>query len=217
LGNIFSLGLIGGWIAVVIITAILFRKKWRSNKEIGRKIIHIGNGPVVLFAWYLEVPQNIALTCSLVITIALFCNHQLRLIGALEDINRKSFGTVCYGISITIMLFFLWPHHAAAVSCGMLVMAFGDGFAGLIGSSFKSYSWKILNQTKSILGTSTMFLVSYMVLTIINNYSGFPLNLIQILTITTFAVLCEQIGKWGLDNITVPLIVAFSWAFFQGA
>ncbi len=213
--NIVSLLLIGCWIAVVITTAIYFRKKFPNKKELVRKIVHIGNGPVVPLAWLLKIPQNLALTFSILITLALLINQKFRFISVLEDIDRKSFGTVGYGISITILLYFLWPNYGIAASSGMLVMALGDGLAGLIGSSIKSYSWQIFGQKKSILGTSTMFLVTLITLSIINIYGGSPINFIEIFAISTLAIVFEQFGQWGIDNITVPLVVAFSWVFFQ--
>ena len=58
--NILSLGFIGSWIAVVIATAIFCRQKWPNNKELSRKIVHIGNGPVIPLAWLLQIPQGTA-------------------------------------------------------------------------------------------------------------------------------------------------------------
>ncbi|WP_320673693.1 dolichol kinase [Prochlorococcus sp. MIT 1341] len=217
MGNILSLGLIGSWIAVIISLAILCRKIWPNKKELSRKIVHIGNGPVIPMAWFLGIPKDVALTFSCLITITLLINQQLRIIPAIEDIDRKSFGTIGYGAAITILLFYMWPDNAAAVSSGVLVMAFGDGLAGLIGSNINSYRWQILNQKKSLLGTSTMFIVSFLILLLINIYTGFSLSFSDILIIALLATTLEQVGQYGLDNILVPLVVAFSWVFFQGA
>ena len=60
-------------------------------------------------------------------------NHQWRFIPAVEDVDRNSYGTIAYGIAITTLLLLFWPTRADAVSAGVLVMALGDGLAGLIG------------------------------------------------------------------------------------
>ena len=139
------------------------------------------------------------------------------MIKSIESVDRKSFGTIAYGISITSLIFVFWSNNPSAVIAGVLVMAFGDGLAGLVGSNINSYSWQIFNQKKSLLGTSTMFIVSFLILVLINIYTGFSLNLLDTLIIALLAATLEQLGQYGLDNILVPLVVAFSWVFFQGA
>ena len=50
-----------------------------------------------------------------------------------------------------------------------------------------------------------------MQISFINQLIGRPFSSIDILTITSLAVALEQIGPLGIDNITVPVGVAFSW------
>ena len=129
----------------------------------------------------------------------------------LENIKRKSYGTVAYGLSITILLIFLWSKNPAAVSAGIMVMAFGDGFAGLIGKQFKSPIWRVLDQQKSLIGTLTMAVIAIIVLFSINMVQEVNLESIQILAIAILSVGLEQIGPYGIDNLTVPIGVAISW------
>ena len=136
-----------------MISAIICRYLYPGQKELSRKIIHIGTGPVLPLAWVLKISSNIAIPVASIITLGLFINHRLRLLPAMEDINRQSYGTIAYGMSITILIICLWPEHAAAVSAGVLVMSFGDGLAGLIGPKWKSPDWLILGQRKSLIGT----------------------------------------------------------------
>ena len=147
------------WIAVVLLSAVLCKNYFPKREELTRKIIHIGTGPVILLAWLFDLPKNIAVSAAAFITIALGLNYQFRLLPAIEDIKRKSFGTIAYGVSITILLILFWPKYASTVSLGVLSMAFGDGMAGLIGKSIKSPKWLVLGQTKSTAGTLTMSLI----------------------------------------------------------
>ncbi len=193
------------WIITILLIAFLCKKYFPQKDELSRKIIHIGTGPVILLAWFFNIPKDIAFFSALLVTIALGMNYQYRLLPAIEDIERKSFGTIAYGISITLLLLGFWPSYASSISIGVLSMAFGDGLAGLIGRSINSPKWSVLGQTKSIAGTLTMvFTVAFLTATIssINHLNILPLEIIVISLIATFL---EQISPWGIDNITVPI------------
>ncbi len=120
------------WIVIILLIAVLCKRYFPKKEELSRKIIHIGTGPVILLAWLFNIPKNIAFSTALLITISLGVNYQYRLLPAIEDIERKSFGTIAYGISITLLLLLFWPRYASSISIGVLSMAFGDGLAGLI-------------------------------------------------------------------------------------
>ena len=193
------------WIIIILAIAFLCKKYFPEKEELSRKIIHIGTGPVILLAWLFNLPRQIAIICAFCITLALGINYKFRFLPSIEDIDRKSFGTIAYGISITILLLFFWPRYASYVTLGVLAMAFGDGLAGLIGKSIKSPTWRILGQTKSIAGTLTMGStvgITTAVIFLINNLNIQPL---EIIVIALIATVLEQISPWGIDNLTVPI------------
>ncbi len=200
-----AISVIALWIIIILLLAFLSKKYFPKKEELSRKIIHIGTGPVILLAWLFNIPKNIAFFSALFITIALGVNYQYRLLPAIEDIERKSFGTIAYGISITLLLLLFWPHYASSISIGVLSMAFGDGLAGLIGRSIKSSKWSILGQTKSIVGTLTMGTVVAMTTSIISSTNDLDLEPLEIIVISLIATFLEQISPWGIDNLTVPI------------
>jgi len=193
------------WIISILLIAFLCKKYFPNKEELSRKIIHIGTGPVILWAWLFDIPKNIAFFCAFFITIALGINYQYRLLPAIEDIERKSFGTIAYGISITLLLLLFWPLHASSISIGILSMAFGDGLAGLIGKSINSPKWSILGQSKSIAGTLTMGTVVAITTATIASINNLDIQPIEIIVISLVATLLEQISPWGIDNLTVPI------------
>ena len=206
-----SIFIIVGWITLVLITAIKCRQYFPAYKELSRKIVHIGTGPVIALAWWLEIPASSAVLVSLFITIGLFSNYKMNFLKAIEDIERKSFGTIAYGASITLLLALFWKENQAGVTAGVLSMALGDGAAGLIGSQVKSPKWKIFGQTKSIAGTATMAIVVAISLCLISSFSDLNVQALQIIYVTILAVGLEQISPWGIDNLTVPIGVAITW------
>ena len=193
------------WIIIILLIAFLCKRYFPKKEELSRKIIHIGTGPVILLAWLFDIPKNIAFFTAFLITIALGVNYQYRLLPAIEDIERKSFGTIAYGISITLLLLLFWPHYASSVCIGVLSMAFGDGLAGLIGRSVKSPKWSILDQTKSIVGTLTMGSVVAITTSIVSSTNNLGIQPLEILVISVIATFLEQISPFGIDNLTVPI------------
>ncbi len=199
--------------AGVVGSAVACRHRWPNQRELSRKIVHIGTGPVLPLAWFLHVPALIAVPCAVVVTLIAFINHRWNLLPAVEDVGRNSYGTVAYGIAICLLLILFWANNPAAACAGVLVMAFGDGLAGLIGRAVNSPSWAILDQRKSLIGTATMALTSAAVLVFLVLITQSPLAPLRLVAVSTLAVGLEQMSVWGIDNLSVPLGVALSWSW----
>jgi len=197
---------------MVLLVAVAARHQWPDQQELSRKIVHIGSGFVLPLAWFVQIPTVVAVTAAATATLVAFINHRWRLIPAVEDVDRSSYGTVAYGLSITLLLIWFWPHHPDAVVVGVLVMALGDGLAGLIGRQIQSPNWSIAGQTKSLLGTSVMAGVSFSVLFMTATWMGLSPQLWSFTLITSIAVLLEQFSILGLDNLSVPIVTAILWA-----
>ena len=213
MSNLISFCFLLGWISIILIGAIWCRKKIPDQKELSRKIVHIGIGPIIALAWWLDISKELALPIASIITIFLIINYKLGFINAIEDVGRKSFGTINYGVSITILLLFLWPKNQDAVTAGIMAMSFGDGLAGLIGRQLSTPSWMILGQKKSIAGTLTMGIIVGIILFSICLISGITLNIYNLLILTIIAIGLEQLGPWGIDNLTVPIGVSLGWLY----
>jgi len=199
--------------AGVLGSALACRQRWPNQRELSRKIVHIGTGPVLPLAWLLDVPASIAVPCAVVVTLIAFINHRWNLLSAVEDVGRDSYGTVAYGFAICLLLLLFWADNPSAACAGVLVMAFGDGLAGLIGRAVRSPNWTILDQRKSIVGTSTMAITSAVVLLALVLITQSQLTPLRLIVVCTLAVGLEQLSFWGIDNLTVPLGVALSWTW----
>ena len=198
--------------AVVLAAAVLARRQWPDQRELSRKIVHIGTGAVVPLAWWFAIPAAIALPFAAIVTLATAINHQWRLIPAVEDVDRNSYGTTAYGISITTLLLLFWEQQPEDVCAGVLVMACGDGLAGLVGRSVASPRWSVLGQTKSLVGTTTMLAVSFGVLLALAATTGPVVHGSTALLLAAVATGLEQISPAGIDNLSVPLTVGCLWA-----
>ena len=201
--------------ALVLLLAVVARRRWPGQKELSRKLVHIGTGPVLPLAWWLHIPATSAVPIAIAITVVALINHRWRWLPAVEDVDRDSYGTVAYGLAITTLLLLFWPHQPQAACAGVLVMAAGDGLAGLIGKATHTTHWQIWGQTKSIAGTLTMAAVSLTVLALLAWVAPESPGLASLLAISLLATGLEQLSPRGIDNLTVPLAVGLCWQWFS--
>lgn len=212
------------WLAFLALLALGVRRRWPQQREWSRKLMHIGSGPVVLIAWACGIDRWIALPAAALVTVLAAFNHRHQLLPAIEDVGRRSYGTVAYGVSITLLLALYWPVRADAVCAGVLVMAVGDGLAGLLGPLLPSPSWRVLGERRSLVGTGTMALASLSVLAAVafvaaaaagaDGLAGAAASLANwrsLVAIALLATALEQLALLGIDNLSVPLAVAWGW------
>ena len=197
----------------IFLISIVFKKYNEDNKEIVRKIIHIGIGPLIPIAQFLKINQNSALIFTGIVSLTVFTNYNYKLFPTIEDVERKSYGTIFYCISLFILIWIFWDTDPYALIAGFFIMTFGDGLAGLIGKNFNSKSWIFFKQKKSLFGTLTMFLSSLIVICSIGyaKQNNFNLNYFTIAFIATFL---EQFSVIGIDNFIVPISSALCFNFF---
>ncbi len=197
----------------IFLISIVFKKFNDDSREIVRKIIHIGIGPLIPIAQFLKISQNSALIFTGIISLMVLINYTYKIFPTIEDVKRKSYGTIFYCLSLFILICLFWNKDPYALTAGFFIMSFGDGLAGLIGKSFNSKSWMIFNQKKSFFGTLTMFLTSLIVVYSIGyaHQNSFTLNY---LTIAFLATVLEQFSILGIDNLIVPITSALCFNFF---
>jgi len=197
----------------IFLISIVFKKYNEDSREIVRKIIHIGIGPLIPISQFLKINQNSALIFTGIVSLMVFINYTYKLFPTIEDVERKSYGTLFYCLSLFILIYLFWDKDPYALISGFFIMTFGDGLAGLIGKSFNSKSWIFFKQKKSFFGTMTMFLTSLIVVFSIGYAQQSNLNL-NYFTVAFLATLLEQFSVFGIDNLIVPIFSALFFNFF---
>ena len=196
------------WIGLLLLVASLLNRYGKDNSEVVRKVVHIGTGNVILFAWWLHIPAFIGVGASILASIVTFLSYRFPILPGINSVGRKSLGTFFYAVSIGVLVAWFWainkPQYAAL---GILVMAWGDGLAALVGQKFGKHPYKIWENQKSWEGSGTMALVSFIVSSLIflsvhgNNWQTWIVSL----TVALLATALEAFSVYGIDNLTVPL------------
>ena len=88
------------YIFSIFLISIIFKKYNENSREVVRKIIHIGIGPLIPIAQILKINQNSALIFTAIISLMVLVNYMYKIFPTIEDVERKSYGTLFYCLSL---------------------------------------------------------------------------------------------------------------------
>jgi len=188
--------------------AWIVNRSTSKNSEIVRKIVHIGTGNVILLAWLLDIPAILGISASIIASAIALLSYRFPILPGINSVGRKSLGTFFYALSIGILVGCFWylnqPYYAAL---GILIMAWGDGFAALIGQRFGKHKYKLFGGQKSWEGSLSMTLTSYVIssLVLCSVQGNIWQTWVVALAVAIAATALETFSFLGIDNLTVPL------------
>jgi len=218
-----SLGLL---LAVVGLSEAL-KKGLKIQSGATRKFVHVLTSVLVFFApSYFETGFYPAIMAILFIPFNLLALKK----GWLNSINPddiseekrrdQNYGTVYYPFAFLILVLLCWDSHVWIMQTAMLILGFGDAFASLVGENAeKPHTYKLLKSTKSLEGSITMFGTSLIILVgafvIFQDQS----EVIKQMDLSVVIALCvaialvatavEALLSGGLDNLLIPLTIAY--------
>jgi phytol kinase len=193
--------------SIVLLAELGHRWQWFSAEQ-SRKIVHIGTGNVIALAWLLQLPAWVGITSAVLAGIITLISYWLPILPGVNSVGRKSYGTFFYAVSMGLLIAIFWPlKHPEYAAIGILVMAWGDGLAAIIGQKWGRNPYQILGNSKSLEGTATLLLVSYIVTTVVLYITHGNLLYVWLvgMPVAIVAVILESISQFGIDNITLPL------------
>ena len=131
--------------------------------------------------------------------------------------GRGDLGTVYYAISLLILALFSFLAYGNPIigGLGILMMGYGDGLAAVVGKKYPLGPYQLGDNKKSLSGSLTMFVASFLVGFLFLSVTGQSQALVPALGLSAIATALEAITPWGLDNLTVPLLssAAYYWLF----
>ena len=117
-----------------------------------------------------------------------------------------SYGTVYYAISLFILTTYSWIKKNYSLGlCPFLAMAYGDGFACIFGRLIKSPYMNIFDSKKSLIGSSIMFIVCFIIFGFYFNYMNISCWMIKSFVMSSISTIIEAMSPYGIDNLTVPI------------
>ncbi|ACB62317.1 phosphatidate cytidylyltransferase [Exiguobacterium sibiricum 255-15] len=211
------------WIAavgtIVIVGIVLALLEWTGKKlqmqpETIRKWIHIAVGHWVFLAlawmehWYVAITPLLFFTLINWITLK-------RGTGRMNQVERVSYGTVYYPMALALLVLFFFEQEPMALVAGSMVLAWGDGLAALVGKRFGKTFYTRGKIRRSFEGSITMFLASFLVLTVTFLLYEEPawLAVSYGFLLANIAALIEAVSYRDTDNLLIPLTIGALVAF----
>jgi phytol kinase len=206
-------GLIASYVFIFIIIGLAtLLQQLGLNDEGSRKFIHIGVAHWYIIAMVFFNLWYIAIIPPITFIILNYISYRKNVFKAMERSGHGDLGTVYFPISLLIItaISFLntlgFEDPKGMTYFGLipiLIMGYGDGFAAVIG---KTFGKRVIKEGKTLEGTLTMFVASFIV-TLLSLYllTSLPSLIWMSLIIAIAATLLELYSKKGLDNLYVPL------------
>jgi len=208
------------YIGFIIFVSDRAGKNFNLSEKMTRKILHVLIGNLVLilpFFSHAVFPLMVASPFIFITFLASPYSPVKSLRNKLSMLSDKTevghpLGLVFYSLSFTVLtaLFFDRPY---IVAVGVMPMAYGDGFAALIGEQYGKWKYRIFAD-KSVIGSLGMLLFSFLsVACSLSFYSFFHQFqtfeiLILSLYLSLWATIIEALSPRGIDNLLVPLTCA---------
>ncbi len=193
---------------LVGISEILHRKKLISA-EISRKIVHIGVGSLIFFSYpFLSSATPVIILSS----IFIFINALTLILGVfkgMEGVDRESIGTVLYPLSVLIITIAFFRDKLIYFT-SLSALFYGDALAAIVGKEWPLKVFHSDRGSKSLSGSMVLGLTVYLILTVF-----FKIDLFTALFFSILAMALEAGFYGGVDNLTLPLGLAFFLFYFE--
>ena len=203
-------GLLISILYIVIIIAISTRLT-HLPFEFSRTFTHILVMNWWLIATFFIKDYWLAITAPILFVIFNTLNVIYYFIPANNTKRRDSNkGPIYYALAVFILTAatFHTPSFHIVGGIGLLVMAYGDGFAALIGQKYGTHTYTIFKGHKTFEGSFTMLVVSMIVITTYQYLQLGTVDFIQVFLLSLVATLVEAISPFGIDNLFIPILVS---------
>jgi phytol kinase len=199
---------------ILILSEYLWRKKY-IKAETARKLVHIVGGCFVATLPFWIDYNWIIILSSGVIALSIL-NHYRHFLKAGISIKRLSYGDLFFGFSVLLCALLHPTPWLFAVA--ILHVALADGLAAVTGLRFSKRFYKILGHKKSVIGTGTFIITSFLILFIalsLEKTSGVHGYFTALIVIPLVSAALENFSGFGTDNVSVPLAVLGLMAIFR--
>lgn len=202
-----QVAIVAVWLGLVLLLAEIVNRKDNAESELVRKVVHIGTGNVILFAWWFHMPNWLGIGASILFSFITLLSYRFPILPGINSVGRKSLGTFFYAVSIGVLIAVFWRTQPYYAVIGVLTMTWGDGLAALVGQHWGRHLYKLWGIQKSWEGSLTMALVSYVIssLVLFSVQGNLWQTWVIPLAIASVSTALEAFSKLGIDNLTVPL------------
>jgi dolichol kinase len=202
--------------ALILFTEKVFSKKYPVQS---RKFLHIMTGNIAFILPLFQTREIMAFLAAGPFILFTFLMSPYSPIKSMRGKTSEAghgLGLVYYAITWTVLAYVFFDHREI-IAMGILAMSYGDGLASVIGIKYGKRKYTVFKDTKSYVGSIAMFLCTFLLLVIAIVFYEEPLTIrvvAYLLCMAGVATVVEGITPLGLDNLSVPFVVAVMYWFF---
>jgi phytol kinase len=190
----------------LFLMAELLKRKTSLEIEYTRKLVHLGGGFIAYFLPQYFQSHWPVLVLAIVSFVTLWLSRRFKKLDSIHGVMRRSSGALIYPVSL-YGLFLLSQSTPLLFQIPVLVLAFSDTFGALIGQAYGRIKYEVLGQTRSLEGSITFMLVTFLTVHIplLLSHQVSPLDSLLIaLLLAVLVTAFEAISLGGSDNLFIP-------------
>ncbi len=170
-----------------------------------RKLLHITLGCSIAAISLYTDRSLIILALLAGLFFDLIFREKIHAIQDMLNVGRRSYGDYAYiaGIIVSALVF----ERPFAFIAACLVLALGDGLAGLLGRIFGQHHYGWFGADKTYLGSTVFFVITYFVIWQLLIASQIEINnaFLGAAVVSLPTTIIEAALGYGLDNFAVPI------------
>jgi len=184
---------------LLLISTEILKRFFSIPTGITRRVTHLGAGGINIMA-PLFVSSPAIILANLFFASLLLLGRNTHYFSAVQSVKRRSYGDVFFSLGIAMAAIVFLPENVIAFQFGVAIMGISDALAGLIGEYLGKHLMKFMNNTKSLEGSATFFLSSFVIT------SMFVPEISPGIILIPLALTAIELGLiYGLDNLILPV------------
>jgi phytol kinase len=200
------------WVAAVVGVAEGLRRGGRISFGLSRKIIHVGIGTWILPTVLLFHSRWLAAAPPALFILVNALSLRFRWTKSMDAEAGSNAGTIWFPLSFTVLILGLWgvAGGKAATCAGLLVLAWGDAAAALVGQRWGRHRYRTGDGWRSVEGSAAMLVFSALAIGVAgaataSTTGAQPYGPARVAVVAIAATLIEAAGRRGSDNFLVPV------------
>jgi phytol kinase len=198
---------------------IMSNALWRvddTKPEVSRKFVHIAVGIMIAF-WPFFISFEAIRWLSLLMFAVVLASKHFNIFPSIHAVNRYTWGEIFFPLGVGLVT--VLTDSPVIFAAAILHMSIADGMAAVVGVTigYKS-SYTVFGHQKSLAGTLAFIVCSFGILYGMISQGAIAVNDLTIPLIFAMPLLgaiAENMSPYGLDNVTVPLVVIYFLSYIQ--
>ena len=196
-----------GFIVLEITSLVL-----NLRNDLTRKVAHVAAGAAIFFfPYFLSKVEILAILASAAIVLLL--TKLFRFFPSIHRVERKTWGEVYFPIGIIISATVFLPENIAAFQFGLLILAFSDALAAIVGTIHGKHKIRVFGSTKSFEGSLSFFLTTVAITIAIILPTG-NFTIAKSVGAAGALTIFEIMLAFGIDNLVLPIAASYIFATF---